>query len=205
MGMSGNSFLSPSNIGASIPGFAQYFFGNSGAPYEAANKAYQPFYQDAKRAQNPFFNAGTQAIPQFQDWLGKMKDPSQFINSLMGQYKESPYTTFLQNQATRGAVNSGSASGLTGSTPMMQQMQQNSSNIAAGGMNDWLQQVLGANSSYGAGLGTQMNIGQHSADMMSNLANSAGEYAGGSAYGQKYGENQDKNALWASISKLFGG
>jgi len=192
-------------IGGSIPGFLQYFFGHSGAPYEAANKAYTPFYNQAKEQQNPFYQAGTGAIPQFQDWLGQMKDPSGFINNLMGKYQESPFAKFQQQQGMRAAQNMGSATGLTGSTPLQMQAQQNAQNISSQDMNQWLQNVLGVNNNYGSGLFNEMQGGQHSADMLSQLMQGAGEYRGGTAYGQAAGEQNDKSALWGALGKLFGG
>jgi len=51
----------------------------------------------------------------------------------------------------RAANNIGSATGMTGSTPMMQQAQQNAQNISSGDMQNWLSQVLGINNQYGQG------------------------------------------------------
>lgn len=203
---SGNSFGSNSTAPqAAIPGFLQFLFGNSGAPYEKANEAYQPYNQQARNVQNPFYRAGTSALPQFQDWLTGMKDPSAFINKLMGGYAESPMARNLQQASMRAGTNAASADGTVGSTPFAEQMQQNAGQISSMDQNNWLKNVLGINTEYGAGLDRQIGYGQHSADALSKLFGDAGEYAGGSAYGEQYGKNQDKNALWASIAKLFGG
>lgn len=197
--------FSPENFASSIPGLAQGFFGNSGAPYEQAWKGYKPYFDQAKGAQNPFYNAGTSAIPKFQEWLQGQSNPSEFINHLMSQYQESPYAHYQQQQGTRAAQNLGSATGLTGSTPLMQQAQQNAQNISSGDMNTWLQNVLGINTQYGAGLDRQQQMGQHSADFLSNLFSNAGEYKGGTNYGREAGQQSDQNALWAGLAKLFGG
>ena len=77
----------------------------------------------------------------YQDWLQTQKDPSKFINDQMANYQESPYAHYLQQQSMRAGQNAASASGLSGSTPLMQQMQQNSGQIASGDMNQWLQNV----------------------------------------------------------------
>jgi len=65
-------------------------FGDSGAPYDEAMQQYQKYGKMAEGVQNPFLQAGTGAIGDFQKWLGGMQDPSGFINKLMGQYQESP-------------------------------------------------------------------------------------------------------------------
>src|ERR1700722_6720338 len=159
MGMSGNlNFSSPSSVGqgARMPMFGGMnpqsanmmgggvgsllsgLFNDSGAPYGAAMDQYQKFIDQAKQTQQPFYNAGTQAIPQYQDYLSKMQNPSGFVNNLMGQYQESPYAHQQQLQSQRAAQNFGSANGLSGSTPLMQQAQQNASNISSGDMNQWI-------------------------------------------------------------------
>lgn len=192
-------------LGAGLGGILQGIFGNSGKPYEQAGKAYLPFYNKAQGYQNPFYNAGTGAIPQYQDWLKKMADPSGFINNLMGGYKESPFARYQQEQSVRAGTNAASASGLTGSTPFAQQLQQNASNISGQDMNQWLQNVLGVNTQYGAGLGGLMQGGQHAGDILSQLASNAGEYMGGVGYGKEAGQQQDRNSLWGGITKIFGG
>lgn len=193
------------NVPAAIPGFLQYFFGKSGAPYEAAEKAYLPYYKEARTQQNPFYTAGTNALPQYQDWINMMKNPSDFINTLMNKYQESPFAKFQQQQALRMAQNLGSATGLTGSTPLQLQAEQNAKNISSEDMNNWLQNVLGINTSYGTGQNELMRGGQHAADILSQLANSAGENMAGLEYNRLQGENFDRSAGWQSIGKLFGG
>jgi hypothetical protein len=123
----------------------------------------------------------------------------------MGQYQESPFAKFQQQQGMRAAQNMGSATGLTGSTPLQMQAQQNAQNISGQDMNQWLQNVLGVNNNYGAGLSGEMGMGQHSADMLSQLMQGAGQFKGETAYGQRAGEQNDQNALWGALGKLFGG
>lgn len=166
-------------------------FGHSGAPYDAAMDQYKNFMHQGQEAQNPFFNAGTGAIPQYQDWLKNMSNPSGFINTLMGQYQESPYAKYQQQQSIRSGTNAASASGLTGSTPFAQQLQQNASNISSQDMNQWLQNALGINTQYGAGLNSLISGGQNSANALTNLYNDYGSKMGEAAYGKKAGENQD--------------
>lgn len=192
-------------VGASLPGFMQYFFGQSDRPYKKAEEAYGPHYKRGREAQNPFYAAGTGAIPQYQDWLSNMKDPASFINKLMGQYQSSPWEQIMQQQARRAGVNAASASGLIGSTPYLQQAQQNASQISQMDMQNWLKNVLGINTEYGHGQENLMTGGQHAADMLTNLENEAGQYYGGTAYGQEAGRQYDRSGLFSGITKLFGG
>lgn len=166
-------------------------FGNSGAPYGAAMDQYTKYLNQAKQTQNPFYQAGTAAIPQYQGWLDTMKNPSGFINTLMNQYQESPWAKYQQQQAVRAAQNLGSASGLTGSTALQQQAQQNAANISSADMQNWLQNVLGINTQFGAGTGNLVGAGQASANALTNLLGEYGKMFGEQAYNKEAAENND--------------
>ncbi len=180
-------------------------FGNSAGPYKDAAKEFQKYMQMAQGSQSPFFGAGLGGLQNYQNWLGGMQDPSQFINKLMGGYQESPYAKNLQNQAMLAGQNMGSASGLTGSTPLMQQMQQNAGNIASGDQQNWLKNVLGVNSEYGQGQNALMQGGQHAADMFSQLFQNQGQGMAGLKYGEGAGKNQDFMSILGGLFKLLGG
>ncbi len=192
-------------FGGALPGLLQGLFGQSGRPYEKARDAYMPYFNQATGYQQPYLQAGNQAVPQYQDWLKGMQDPSGFINSQMGKYQESPWAHNLQTQAIRAGQNMGSASGLSGSTPLMQQMEQNASNISSQDQNQWLQNVLGVNTQYGQGLNNLMGGGQNAANALMHLLYSAAGDMGNMAYGQEAGRQQDRNALFGGISNFFGG
>lgn len=193
------------NLPASIPGFSQYFAGNSDKPYGDAAKTYQPYLDKATNAQNPFANLGKTAIPQFQDYLSKMQDPTAFVNHIMQNYQQSPWAQNLMTQSTRAANNAGSADGTYGSTPWAQQLQQNAGQIASADQNNWLQNVLQTNKTYGEGVGKELDTGAHANDELSELFNKGGEGLATLKYGQKAGENQDSAGFWAGLSKLLGG
>src|SRR5665213_800508 len=105
-------------------------FGDSGKPYQDAMDQYKEWGDKAQNAQNPFLQAGQGAIGDYQKWLQGQQDPSGFINKMMGQYQESPWAKYQQQQSMRAGTNAASANGLAGSTPFAQQMQQNSQNIS---------------------------------------------------------------------------
>lgn len=178
-------------------------FGNSGAPFKKAMEQYERFGQKGEAVQNPFLNMGKNAIPQFQEWLSGMKDPSSFINNLMGGYQESPWAKYQQEQALRASGNMGSrgdtiAGGL-GSTPMAQFNQQNARNISSQDMNQWLSHVLGINTQYGGGLQNQITGGQNAANALTNMYGDLGRNMAEMAYGKKAGQQQDRNSIWGGL------
>lgn len=164
--------------GAGIAQLLSGIFGNSSGPYHE--------YMD-------YQNKALQGYGGYEDWLNTQKDPSGFINKLMGQYQESPYAKYQQQQSIRAGQNAGSAGGLTGSTALAQQLQQNASNISSQDMNQWLQNVLGINTQYGQG---QFGLGGAKAGIYNNL--------GEGAYGARAGENQDFFNILGGAGQLGG-
>lgn len=210
MGMSGNPFAMGGNtstgtLAASLPSFLQGFFGNSGRPYEKAGEEYQKYFNQAPTAQQPYQQAGQNAIPQFQQWLQGQKDPAGFINKLMGQYQQSPWAKFQTEQANRYNTNDASAKGLIGSTPYQQAGEQFAHDISSQDMQSWLQNVLGINTQYGQGQHQLMEGGQHASDILSQLFQNEAQTMGQSKYGEEAGKQSDQNSIWSGITKLFGG
>ena len=176
-------------------------FGDSGKPYDKAMEQYQQFANLAQGTQQPYLNAGTGAIGDYQKWLKGQQDPSKFINNMMGQYQISPYAQYLTQQAQRAGQNAASASGLMGSTPFLEQMQQNASNISSADMNQWLQNVLGINTQYGQGQQNLMQGGQNAANSLTNMYNQMGQQMGEAAYGKESGKQQD---FWNTLGGIGG-
>jgi hypothetical protein len=168
---------------SSLGSIAGGLFGNGGDSYKDAMKQYKKYADKSSGYQDPFYQSGKNSIPQYEQWLSGMSDPSQFINNLMGGYSESPYAQYQQQQGMRAAQNIGSATGLSGSTPLMLQSQQNAQDISSKDMDQWLQNVLGINNQYGQGLNTNINRGQGAANNLSNIYNNLGNQMGGAAYG----------------------
>lgn len=181
-----------SGIGGMLGGL----FGDSGKPYRDYQNEYQKWIDQAKGVQEPYQQAGKTGLSNYQEWLAGQKDPSKFINGIMGNYQESPYAQYLQNQSLRAGQNAASASGLSGSTPLFQQLQQNAGNIASKDQNDWLQHVLGINTQYGQGQQNLVNVGQNSTNALTNLYGQAGNNMGQAAYGAGAGKQND---FWNTI------
>ncbi len=191
-------------FGSGLGGILGGMFGNSGKPYDKAMQQYQQYGNMAAGAQQPYMNAGQGAIGNYQNWLQGQQDPSKFINNLMGGYQESPYAKYQQQQAMNAGTNAASASGLSGSTPMMQQMQQNAGNIASEDQNKWLQNVLGINSQYGLGQNNLMQGGQQAANQLTGLYNQQGQQMGQGAYGKEAGKQNDWWNTLGGIGSLIG-
>jgi hypothetical protein len=186
-----------SNIfGSGLGGFLGGLFGHSDKPYDKAMEQYQKYMQMGQQTQQPYLNAGQDSIVNYQNWLQNQQNPSQFINNQMANYQESPWAQNMQQQSINSGQNAASASGLMGSTPLMQALQQNAGTIASQDQNNWLQNVLGINSQYGQGQNNLMTGGKNAANALAALYNQMGENMGQAAYGKEAGRNQD---FWNTI------
>lgn len=191
-------------FGSGLGGILSGMFTDSSKPYDKAMEEYQRFLNEGKGTQKPFYDAGVGAIGNYQDWLNGQKNPTEFINKIMGDYQESPYARYLQQQAQNAGVNAASASGLTGSTPFLQQAQQNASNISSADMNQWLQNVLGINTQYGQGQKNLVDTGQTSANALTNLYSEMAKNFGDAAYGKEAGKQQNKSNILGGIGNVVG-
>jgi hypothetical protein len=183
----------PQMFGSGLGGVLGGLFGDSGKPYDKAMEQYQNYFNQGKQTQQPFYDAGTQGIKGYQDWLNQQKNPTEFINKMMGDYQESPYAHQLQQQAMNAGNNAASASGMMGSSALMQQQQQNAGTIANQDMNQWLQNVLGINTQYGQGQNNLMNTGQTSANALTDMMNNMGKNMGEQSYNK---EAAKQNNFW---------
>lgn len=201
----------PSMSGGGLSSILSGLFTDAGAPAHAAMGPYNQYMGKAANVQNPFLQAGQGALGNYQHWLGGMQDPSHFINQLMGQYHESPFAQYEQQQAMRAGTNAASMGGLpngmggagAGSTPFAQQLQQNASNISSQDMQNWLQNVLGINNQYGAGQQGLIGGGQNAANSLSGLYSGQGQGLGALAYGQQMGRNQNTGNILGGIGSFF--
>lgn len=192
-GQGGGGFRSPAGM------LASGLFNDSGRPYRAAGKEYERAYGMGRDIQNPFMQYGQNAMPLMNEWLAGQKDPSGFINNLMSKYNESPWAKFQQDQSARRFGNEGSATGMTGSTPLLQFQQQNMHDISQQDMGQWLQNVLGINTQYGQGLNNQIGVGQNAANSLTNMTSQFGNNMAEAAYGREAGRNQDRNSIWGGL------
>lgn len=185
-----------------LSGMSNFLFGDPSDPYKDASEQYEQYAKKAAGYQSPFYYAGKGAIPKYQNWLKSMSDPAAFINDLTGQYQTSPQEQYAQQQAMRASQNMGSATGLTGSTPMQMQAQENAANIANQYQQEWLKNVLGINTEYGGGLSHLMGVGQQAGNQLSDIYSGLGQNLAQMSYGGSMAQQQQANDL---LGLLLGG
>lgn len=122
--------------------------------------------------QSPFYQAGTWAIPNYENAISKYSDPQAYFNQIMNGYSMSPYAQYQEDQAMRAGTNAASASGMSGSTPYTQQMEQTAANISTEDMDKYFADIMGINQDYTQGLSRLMTGGQQSANALTQFLGS---------------------------------
>jgi hypothetical protein len=198
--------MSPKNI-TGINNMMSGLFTLLNNPYSSASDQYKKYATQAGSYQQPFYQAGVSSIAPYQESLSKMADPQEYFNSIMSGYSSSPYAKYEQQNAMNAATNSASASGLTGSTPLMMQEQQTASDISSQDMDKYFADILGINQDYLKGLDSLIKGGQQSANQLTDIAQQMMRLMGASAFGKTASTNkaysQELGGL-EEIASIFG-
>lgn len=176
-------------------------FGDSGSPYEDFMKQFQQYMEQAQQHHKPWEQAGLGALGDYQNNLQQYKDPQEYLKNVMGNYQMSPGARYEMGQGQRAFQNAGSAGGLSGSTALAKQAQQNSQGIAAGDQQQYLQNIMGIGNKYSSGLENLMSGGQNASNSLSNLLSQMAQGMGQGAYGQRAGQLYDRSQM---LGGLFG-
>jgi len=194
--------MSNNRVGG-LSDFLSSLFSDPSQPYQSGMDQIQKYFQGAQNYQKPFYNMGSAAIGPYQNMVQKMSNPSQFLNNLMGNYQQSPYAQYLKNQMQNATNNAASASGMLGSTPFLQQSQENAANISGQDMQSWLQNALGINNQAMGGYQNMIGAGQTGAGNLSNILTRQGENMGQLAFGQDYAQNQNSGQGLGGLLSFF--
>lgn len=196
-----------SNGQQELSGLSQFLSGLGGMagknPYSEGGSTFKNWIQQGINAQNPFFQAGTGALGGFQSRLGQMSDPTKFINSIMGQYQESPWAKMATQQAQNAGTNAAAASGMLGSTPYMQSSENTANAISNQDMQNWMNSVLGVNNQYMNGENSLIHGGENSADWMSRMDSGAARDMGNISYNQSQYRNHGLGNMMGGLIGMF--
>lgn len=171
MAASGSSY----NWNQGLAGLTSLLGGIFGKPkslQDNAEKGAQKAFGLAADIQAPWYQAGKSAIPEYETAISKYSDPQAYFNQIMNGYSMSPYAQYQEDQAMRAGTNAASASGLSGSTPYANEMEQTASNISSQDMDKYFSDIMGINHDYTQGLNTLMSNGQTSANSLTAFLNS---------------------------------
>ena len=184
-------------IGAGIGGLMGLFSGDPGKGYKKAGKQINKSWQEALGYMKPYQQNGMDEYGRLRDATGALLDPAALESKWMEGYKTSPYAQHEAGVAKEQGLDAASSMGLIGSSPALESIQTNMSNILNADRRNYLQDLMdkymaGIKSSqgvYGIGANTAGEIGRGAIQTGENLAK------------LKYGET---NASGEQINSMFG-
>ncbi len=151
----------------------------------------------------PYIQQGQQSNQIMGQQYGNLvNDPTGFINSIMGNYQQSPYATYQENLMTDKMNNTAAAGGYAGTPYNQGQVATTVQEISSRDMNQWLNEVLGMYSLGLMGEGTLSNQGFQASNRMADLLSNNLQQEGNLAFSNQAQENQNKmnrNSNWANL------
>lgn len=109
-----------------------------------ANALLDPFYQAGKGQMNPY-------MQNYQ----RLLDPQHFYHDMMNGYQTSPEAQRQMQMGTDAAMKAASASGMLGSTNLLNQVNENSQGIMRADQDNWFNKMSGM---FNQGLGHQQGM-----------------------------------------------
>lgn len=199
------SFLAPLAVGAGA-GLLGKLFGGGGDAQEASQAAMAQERQAIAQALGllqPFQQAGAGfAIPGMERMLGE--DPTDIINRITGQFRESPEFTFQKQAAQEALQNQLAAAGLGGSGAAIQKAGQLATGLAGQGQQQFLQNVLGQRQQQLGGLEQLFRGGLSAAGTGAGLLGQEGQALGGLQAAGILGRGQERSGLFGGLGELGG-
>jgi len=190
-------------------GLMNMFGGGNKNPADAAMPYLQQIPGQAKPYYDPYIQAGTGALPEWQKQLQSLlNDPGALLNRLGQGYQASPGYQWQLNQGENAIGNAMAAGGMAGSPEHGQRAGQLAENLANQDYYNYLDKVLGL---YGSGLSGEQNLQKQGFDASSQFANllanalaGQGEYAYGGVAGENQAKSQGMNNLFGGLGAIAG-
>lgn len=186
-----------------------FWSGVFGGGSDASNSAQQylsQIPQVAHDAFDPYINMGQTAGNIAQDQYASMaQDPQAYINAIMAGYQPSEGYQYQQQQLTDQAQNAAAAGGYTGTESDYQKQMEITQGLLGEDMQQWLNNVMGAQQKGLGGEQQMYNIGYGASGQEANmLAGGLGQQAQ-AAYAGGASDAMQKNALFNSLMGLGAG
>lgn len=184
--------------------FSEFFQGKN--PAEAAMPYYDQIAGMEKGYYDPYIGYGKEAYKTMRDPLNQMtSDPSQFLESIMGNYSPSRGYQLKLDEMMKAAGNTAAAGGMRGSLSDITKEARLADYLMGEDMQQWLQNVLGIQ---GRGLEGQQHLFDTGYNASGNLASDLANVLstqGQLAFQGQNEQNKRKSDLLSSLTGAFGG
>ena len=171
----------------------------------AANQHLQQISKMGKETLDPYMQGGHQAQNTASNQYNKMANgPMDFLNQIISGYKPSEGYKFREKNALNAARNSAAAGGFSGTHNDQMNQAELSNGLLGQDMQEWLQNVLGIQSTGLSGLENQAHRGLEGARSLADLLGNVGGAQAGLARSSGREQNQNQNQMMGQLSSLLG-
>jgi hypothetical protein len=185
---------------------AWYDFLTGGSnPADAAMPYLNQIPGQTQKFEQPFFEAGTNALPGLQEqYSSLLNNPGQRLNEIGQDFHESPGFQFALQQALQAGNQSAAAGGMAGSPQHVQNNIGLATNLGNQEYNNWIQNALGLYKGGLAGEQGLANQGQQAGQHISDTLAQTLAQQGNLAFQGQAQKNANQNALFGNAIKGAG-
>jgi hypothetical protein len=174
-------------------------------PAEAAMPYLNQIPEFGRQGYQPFIDQGQQAQQQLNPLYERMsQDPTAYINALMQNYSPSEGYRFKEQQMLRGAQNSAASGGFAGTQNDQMAQAEMIRGLLGGDMQQFLQNVMGAQGQGMQGLENQVGRGYESAGNLAGYLGNALGAQGGAAFQGQQQKNENSMGKRNSFLNFLG-
>jgi len=185
--------------------FSHLFGGGNKNPADSAMPYLNQIPGQTQQYQQPFFEAGKNAIQPLQEQYGQLlNDPGAKMNKMGESFQQSPGFQFAMQQALEAANHASAAGGMAGTPQSQYEQMQLATQLGNQDYNKWMENTLGL---YGKGLSGEEGMatrgqqaGQSMADMIAQVL---AQQANVAFQGQSQ-KNENNNGLWGGLRQMGG-
>lgn len=148
---------------------------------------------------SPFRDAGLGQLGNLQKAIGGMMNPTQYYGDIMSHYQQSPAAQRQHEMGLNDAMSAASASGMTGSSDLLRQVNEQSQNITNQDMQKYFGNIMGINNEelglsqglYNTGFGASGSM----AELMGNLGKAIAQMYGNIGKARQAGDEASTGGL----------
>ena len=181
------------------------FLGKKRDPMAEAKPFLDQARQTSAATYNPFIEQGGRARDMLEPQYGNMtQNPGDFISKILEQYSQSPGAKFQEDRGLQAMRNSAAAGGFSGTGYDQEQQGEFAQNLSSQDMQQWLQNVLGAQGAGMAGLEGMTDRGFNAGSNLQDIVNGIlGNQAQG-AFNRGEQKNADRDARIQTLGRILG-
>lgn len=185
-------------------GGGQSGYGDMQNEIQKAQDSLNKYYSQGQQGMNPYAQAGTNALNNYQNFYQGMADPQAYYNKVMSGWSMSPGAQMNEKYGTKAMNQAAAASGIIGNPGQQEQVGQYMNNLVDTDQQNYLNNVLGIGKQYGDAEGNLMNQGYNSSNALLNSFMGQGNM-NANLYGQMgQSQLQQQMARGGGINDILG-